>query len=553
VSDLDLNNAIREAGLESFDPAARILILNLMNKVEALVTLSNTQSKLIQQLRDENARLKGEKGKPDIRPQAKDKSTDISSEKERKGSAKERKKKQNKDAIIKINRTEICDVPEDQIPEGAVPWGFQEILVQDILIETDNVLFRKKVYKLPDGTTIVGKIPDGYEGKFGPNIRAFVITCHHEHRMSLSSILNLLTTLGILICEATISRMLTVDNEVFHQEKEDIVDAGLESEDVKQMDDTGGRVKGKNRFVHILCGKWFTSYFTRKKKDRLTILEIVARDALSFQFDEAAYDMMSLMGVRKKHMMSLQRHCGLSQVMTRAEVDALFLTLFPDASKHQKTRQNILEASGISWYHKQPNAIKILMTDDAPQYKLISILLALCWIHDGRHYKKLTPYFGEHILILEAFRKEYWDYYKELIAYTESPDPKKAEELSQKFDTLFSRVTDYEDLDKRIAMTAAKRKNLLLVLKYPDSPLHNNASEIAARYQAMRRDSNYQTVSENGTQSKDSHMTIIATARKHGVNTFKYYFDRITKKYEMPSLAEIIRRKMIPEPGLTPA
>jgi hypothetical protein len=35
-------------------------------------------------------------------------------------------------------------------------------------------------------------------------------------------------------------------------------------------------------------------------------------------------------------------------------------------------------------------------------------------------------------------------------------------------------------------------------------------------------------------------MTIVETAKKLGVNAFNYIFDRISKKFEMPSLARLI-------------
>lgn len=539
MSDLDLNNAIKEANLDSLDPAARILILALMNKVEQLVALSREQAKLIQQLRDENTRLKGGNGKPGFRPQSKDQK-DISSEKDRKETSKKRKKKPKKNSTLKHDRVVICHVPNDQIPEGSTSNGYQDVLIQDIKIKTDNILFRREVFEKPDGTTVSGKLPAGYEGQYGPNVKAFILTSHHAYRLSHSSILKLLTTLEINISAATISRILTENNEIFHQEKEDIVDAGLSTKAAKQMDDTSGRLKGKNRFVHILCDIFFTAFFTRSKKDRLTILEIVARRPLMFQFDENAYDLMETLGVAEKHIRRLKTQCSMDQILTRSEIEGVLLKLFPDPEKNNKIKQNIMEGSGISWYHKQPNVIQKLMTDDAPQYKLIAKMLGLCWIHDGRHYKKLDPYFGSHILALEEFLKEYWDYYRELLAYKEAPTPEKSKRLSEKFDTLFSKTTDYDDLNKRIAMTKAKKEHLLIVLDCSDFPLHNNTSELAARYQAMRRDSNYHTMSENGLRSKDSLMTIIATAQKQGVNVYRYLLDRITKSYEMTSLAELI-------------
>jgi len=113
-------------------------------------------------------------------------------------------------------------------------------------------------------------------------------------------------------------------------------------------------------------------------------------------------------------------------------------------------------------------------------------------------------------------------------------------ELSKQFDSLFATMIGYEALDSRIAMTRAKKKALLLVLEHPFLPLENNSAELGTRVQARIRDINLQTVSEDGTQSKDTFATIVQTARKLGVNIYQYIYDRVSKKFEMPSLAEII-------------
>jgi hypothetical protein len=100
-------------------------------------------------------------------------------------------------------------------------------------------------------------------------------------------------------------------------------------------------------------------------------------------------------------------------------------------------------------------------------------------------------------------------------------------------------------------MTLEKKKALLLVLVHTFLPLHNNSAELGARVQARIRDINLQTISENGTKSKDTFATIVQTARKMGVNLYQYIFDRVSKKYEMPSLAEVIMAAAASEPGTT--
>ena len=48
--------------------------------------------------------------------------------------------------------------------------------------------------------------------------------------------------------------------------------------------------------------------------------------------------------------------------------------------------------------------------------------------------------------------------------------------IQERFDSLFSTATGYKTLDDRIAMTKKKKEELLLVLDYPNIPLHNNKS-----------------------------------------------------------------------------
>jgi len=123
--------------------------------------------------------------------------------------------------------------------------------------------------------------------------------------------------------------------------------------------------------------------------------------------------------------------------------------------------------------------------------------------------------------------------------------------LSEQFDSLFTMTTGYEALDIRIKTTLQKKKALLLVLKYSFLPLHNNGSELGARVQARMRDINLQTISDEGTKCKDTFATIVQTAKKMNVNIYQYIYDRISKKYEMPSLSDMIEDALKSAPNHT--
>jgi len=83
----------------------------------------------------------------------------------------------------------------------------------------------------------------------------------------------------------------------------------------------------------------------------------------------------------------------------------------------------------------------------------------------------------------------------------------------------------------------------ILLRTVPEIPLHNNAAELAVRAKVRKRDVSLQTVTEKGTKANDTFMTIVQTAKKLSVNAWKYIYDRVSNKFEMISLAQLIREK----------
>jgi hypothetical protein len=98
----------------------------------------------VQRLRDEINRLKGEQGKPKIKPNKKRRtsSSDHSSEQERR-KPKQWKKGSKKDQV-KIDDVQVLEVDLEQLPEDARFKGYVDVVVQDIEIRTNNILFRKE-------------------------------------------------------------------------------------------------------------------------------------------------------------------------------------------------------------------------------------------------------------------------------------------------------------------------------------------------------------------------------------------------------------------------
>ncbi|MEB3177518.1 MAG: transposase [Nostocaceae cyanobacterium] len=166
--------------------------------------------------------------------------------------------------------------------------------------------------------------------------------------------------------------------------------------------------------------------------------------------------------------------------------------------------------------------IKTLLCDDAPQFKLLTNDLALCWVHEGRHYKKLSPFVACHQKVLDDFLERFWKYYRKLLAYRDSPSRDKVRELESEFWTLFTQKTGYEQLGERKRLTATKAFELLLVLEHPELPLHKNPAELAARSMVQRRNISYGTQTQQGTKAWDIFMSLVATTRKLGISFFEY-------------------------------
>ena len=92
-------------------------------------------------------------------------------------------------------------------------------------------------------------------------------------------------------------------------------------------------------------------------------------------------------------------------------------------------------------------------------------------------------FLAENRVKVESVLAAFWNFYHALLAYRKAPSNAEAERLSTQFDSLFGQQTDYDLLDDRLQKTLAKKESLLLVLKYPEIPLHNNPAELEARVQ----------------------------------------------------------------------
>jgi len=517
----------------------------LLNVVEALSADKKELVEEVERLRQDLEKKKKSKttsqqNQDDKKPKD---DSNHSSENRRKGGKKKRPARDRRSfKDLTIHEEIECPVDPATLPPDAVRVEDESKVVQDVVIRPRNIRFQRHVYYSAEQNKYFrGPLPSGYAvGDFGADLRALILSLKYCGNMSEPKIREFLENFDVQISAGSVSNILTKTADSFEQEFDDIVRAGLASTPYQQTDDTSARVAGNFWHTHILCNPFYAAYFTRPQKDRLTVLEILQNTSdLRFQFGEETLHLLRTeFDIPKKWQRAIEEignvECG------KTSLALLLQEWFGNGNR--QVRIAIEQAAAIVYYRHQTSVpvVETIVCDDAGQFKLLSERLALCWIHAGRHYEKLSPVVPRHVKLLDSFADRYWKYYRSLQEYRAGPSDEMAASLRMEFDELFSTRTGYAALDDRITKTAAKRDSLLTVLSVPGVPLHNNASELQARVSARRRDVSLHSRSVRGARSMDVFTTLVQTAKILGISAYAYLRDRISRRFELPSLATSI-------------
>jgi hypothetical protein len=542
------------AGAGPLPVEAEQAVGTLLNVVEALSAdrkeLAQEVARLRQQLEQKKKpKTTSEAKQPD---QAKaNNASDHSSEKRRRQREKKNRRARDRRSFkdLKIHEVIECPVDPATLPPDAVRVEDESVVVQDIEIKPRNLRFQRQVYySAAAGKFFRGLLPSGYDvGDFGADLRALILSLKYCGNMSEPKIREFLENFDVQISAGSLSNILTNTATSFEPEYHDVLMAGLSSTAYQQTDDTSARVAGQAWHTHVLCNPFYTWYSTRPGKDRLTVLAVLqnqreARFRFNAQTLALLRDEFTIPGKWQPALASLIDEQGGDVELDTASLKSLLDGWFDGSCQQMRTA--IEHAAAIISYRQQTSVpvIDVLVCDDAGQFKLLTDHLALCWIHAGRHYERLSPVVPRHATALDNFAERYWDLYAELQDYRAGPSDARATKLRQEFDKLFATRTGYDALDDRIAKTAAKKEDLLTVLSHPSVPLHNNASELGARVSARRRDVSLHSRSARGARAMDIFTTLVQTCKKLSMSGYAYFRDRLRKVIPVPALAIRIRQ-----------
>jgi hypothetical protein len=521
------------------DAEARRVIGVLLNLIETqagqLVTLKAEN----QGLRNEVNRLKGEQGQPTFRANKRRPSGDHSSEQERRA-APTAWHKAAKLAHLAVDRTQEQVLDRSTLPADAVFKGYAELVVQDVVLRTETIRFRCERWYSPSAhRTYQAPLPPGYHGQFGPGMTALALYLTYETNVSQAKLLALFGSVGLVVSAGHLAGVLT-EQPGLQAEYRAIGRAGLGSATYQHVDETPTPLAGVTAHCHILATPAYTSYRTTPGLDRQAVLDVLRlggpRRFCLNAFAWAFLDQGRLAQRTRRALLALPQGVEHDAATFTALLDPIVPATYP------ALRRLVLEAAAIGAYRVQHEVpvVDTLVGDGASAWEALTAHLGLCWVHEGRHYKKLLPTIPHHRQLLETVRQDFWAYYRDLLAYQAQPTAADAARLGLAFDTLFGQVTGYDALDGCLRRTLARKTGLLLVLEQPDLPLHNNPAELAARRRVRKRDASFGARSQDGIATWDTLQTIFATASKLGVNAWHYLQDRCAQTNAMPSLASLI-------------
>jgi hypothetical protein len=515
-------------------------VLNLVETLLAELTALRAEN---QQLRDEINRLKGQQGKPRFsakRPRPEP--TNYSSEQERRAS--KVWEKGTKLDQIRVDRVERVKLDRTTLPADAEFKGTAAVTVQNLIIRTDNVRFELDVWYSPSQRrSYRATVPPGYEGEFGPEIKALAVQLAFGANVSEGKLLELFHQANVQMSSGWLATYLSGDPGGLAAEAQAVEQAGLASCPWEHTDTTGTRVDGEPWHCHVLGNPLFTAYHTLPKQDRLAVVAALwGGGGLHYLWNATAdtyLDEVALSAQARWYLRTIPRDQLLDEATLTSLLEPIALRVGP------KQRAWFREALALAAYQAQTDwpVVQTLLSDDAAQYRLVTQERQLCWIHEGRHFKKLVGHVPLHRELLATFSTDFWNYYRDLLAYRQQPTPAEATRLERSFDTLFGRTTGFALLDHRIALTREKKGELLLVLRHPELPLHNNPAELAARRRVCKRDVSYGPRSVGGTRAWDTFMTLAATTQQLGVSFFAYLQDRLHQAGRVPPLADLIRER----------
>lgn len=418
--------------------------------------------------------------------------------------------------------------------------GYRDYDVQELFLEGRLIRFKLAEYVDSEGKTIVGDLPNEYQGHYGPILKAFILYQHHQCRVPQHLIHEQLQELNIEISSSQVNRILLEDSVGFTSEQDGVLRAGLETATYIHTDDTGARHQGQNGYCTVLGSDLFAYFRSSDSKSRKNYLQILRHPFDDYVLNEYSRVYLETHQFAQSHLekltFSTQAICQ-GEAAWQAYLESLTI------SAPQAVRL-VTEAALIGSAIEQGVSPQlIILSDGAPQF--ILFVHALCWIHMERRLRRLVGETPQQTQEITRLRYQLWAYYQALKLYQQFPSEIDKPTFSRCFDAIFGQEFPGNDGLNTVLQTFRDHKQeLLRVLDTPVVPLHTNDAESDIREGVIRRKISGSTRSELGRRARDTFMGLKKTCRKLGVSFWQYLTSRLKREHDIPSLPDIIRQRV---------
>ena len=331
-------------------------------------------------------------------------------------------------------------------PQGSRFKGYTNFVVQDLVIRSYVVNFRRERWQKPDGDMMTAPLPAGISGHFGPELRRFVLAQYHQGQMTVPRLLAQLRAFGIVISKRQLVRLLIAGQDGFLAENREVLRAGLSSAAWVTVDDTGARHKAANGFCTQIGNAHFVWFGTTASKSRLNFLHLLRAGHSDYVINTEALDYMRQRALSSPVIARLAEHPQrffTSQVAWTAHLDRLGISALevnPDPV--------MVATEGALWGSVKSHGFlpdTVIVSDDAGQFNVGPH--GLCWVHAERLVHKLDTFTDEQRKAQRRTRALIWRFYRDLKTYRQHPTPQCKAALRARFDRIFTRKTGFVTLD----------------------------------------------------------------------------------------------------------